>query len=201
MIEEFLLNPNLQYLFLVSGFILALLAIITPGTGLFELGAFFALLLAGYGIYNLPINYWALIVLIASIFPFVWAVRKSEQWGYLGAAILAVVLGSAYLFRGEVWWQPAVNPVLALVTSILAGGFLWLLTRKTLEARAMPVSHDIDSVRGAIGEAKSKIYHEGSVQVLGELWAARSETPIAEGTIIRVIKRDGFVLEVEEKRE
>lgn len=198
--EEILLNPNLQYLFLVTGFLLALLAIITPGTGLFELGAFFALLLAGYGIYNLPINYWALIVLILSLFPFIWAVRKSDQWLYLGISIVAVVLGSAYLFRGDVWWMPAVNPVLALVTSILMGGFLWLITRKTLEARAMPLSHDVDAVRGALGEAKSDIHHEGSVQVLGELWAARSADPIPAGAVIRVIGREGFVLEVEEKK-
>ena len=33
----------------------------TPGTGLLEVGAFFALALAGYAVYNLNINFWAII--------------------------------------------------------------------------------------------------------------------------------------------
>jgi len=35
------------------------------------------------------------------------------------------------------------------------------------------------------------------VQVAGELWSARSEKPIAAGSPIRVVRRDGFVLIVE----
>ena len=39
--------------------------------------------------------------------------------------------------------------------------------------------------------------HEGTVQVAGELWSARSDTPIAAGNPIRVVKREGFILVVE----
>ncbi len=201
MIDNFLLNPNLAYLFLVGGFAMALMAIFTPGTGLLELGAFFGLLLAGYGIYNLPINYWALAVLILGVLPFIWAVRKSGQLIYLGISIFALVLGSAFLFRGDIWWKPAVNPVLTLVTSILVGGFFWIVARKSLEADAAPLSHDLGVLIGAIGEAKTDIHHEGSAQVQGELWAVRSESPIPAGAAISVVTRAGFVLEVEEIKE
>ena len=47
---------------------MALMAILTPGTGVLEISAFFSLLLAGYGIYNLDINYWALVFLIIGVF-------------------------------------------------------------------------------------------------------------------------------------
>ena len=198
MIDNFLLNPNLAYLFLVGGFSMALMAIFTPGTGLLELGAFFGLLLAGYGVYSLPINYWALAILILGVFPFIWAVRKSGQLIYLGISILALVLGSAFLFRDDTWWQPAVNPILTLVTSIIAGGFFWIVATKTLEAGAAPPSHDLGVLIVAIGEAKSDIHHEGSAQVHGELWAVRSEKPLPAGAAIRVVERTGFVLEVEE---
>jgi membrane-bound serine protease (ClpP class) len=175
---------------------MALMAILTPGTGLLEIGAFFSLLLAGYGIYNLPINYWALVILLLGLLPFVWAIRKSGQMLYLGISILALVLGSAYLFRGEIWWQPAVHPVLAVVVSLLAGGFFWIVARKTLEADSAPPVHDLNTLIGAVGEAKSEIHHEGSAQVHGELWAARSEKPIPDGSIVRVTGRDGYILEV-----
>ena len=196
--EELLLNPNLAYLFLVSGFSLALLAILTPGTGVMEIAAIFALLLAGWGIYNLPINYWALGILLLGVFPFIWAVRKSGHMLYLGISIFALVAGSVFIFRSEVWWQPAVNPVLASVVSLLSGGFFWIIVQKTLEASAVLPAHDLSPLVGAMGEAKTEIHHEGSAQVNGELWSVRSKDPIAEGAVVRVLKRDGFVLEVEE---
>jgi membrane-bound serine protease (ClpP class) len=201
MIDNILLNPNLAYLFLVGGFSLALMAILTPGTGVLEISAFFSLLLAGYGIYNLPINYWALVILVLGVFPFIWAVRKSGQTIYLLISILALVVGSAYLFKGEVVWKPAVNLVLASVTSILVGGFFWIVARKTLEAEASPPSHNLENLIGAIGEAKSNVHHEGSAQVMGELWAVRSEQPIPAGATIRVVNRDGFVLDVVQEVE
>ena len=58
-------------------------------------------------------------------------------------------------------------------------------------------SHDLEALIGQVGEAKSKIHENGSVQVAGELWSARSEHTISVGSSVRVIKRDGFVLLVE----
>ena len=201
MIDNILLNPNLAYLFLIGGFSLALMAILTPGTGVLEIGAFFSLLLAGYGVYSLPINYWALAILLLGVFPFIFAVRKSGQTIYLAIAILALVVGSSYLFKGDPAWVPAVNLVLALVTSVLVGGFFWIVARKTLEADAVPPSHDLTNLIGAVGEAKTDVHHEGSAQVLGELWAVRSEQPIPAGATVQVVDRDGFVLEVEGMEE
>ena len=196
MVENILLNPNLAYIFLVGGFSLALMAILTPGTGVLEITAFFSLVLAGFAIYRLPINYWALVILLLGVFPFVWAVRKSGQLITLAIAILALVIGSAYIFQGARWWQPAVNPILAVVVSILTGGFFWIVARKTLEANAVIPSHDLGVIIGAEGEARSDIFHEGSVQVLGELWTARSSEPIPNGSRVKVVARDGFILDV-----
>jgi membrane-bound serine protease (ClpP class) len=196
MVEEILLNPNIAYLFLVGGFSLALMAILTPGTGLLEISAFFSLLLAGFAVYRLSINYWAMAFLLLGVFPFFWAVRKSGNFIYLGISILALVIGSAYLFQGDAWWQPAVNPVLAIVVSLLVGGFFWIVASKTLEATAATPSHDLGVLVGKQGEAKSDILHEGSVQVLGELWTARSEEPIEAGSTVRVVGRSGFILDV-----
>ena len=180
---------------------MALIAIVTPGTGVLEIAAFFSLILAGYAVYSLPINYWALIILLLSMIPFIWAVRKSGKLIYLIISILALLIGSVYIFRGDNWWRPAVNPVLALVVSVLTGGFFWIVVSKTLEANAVIPSHDLGIIIGEEGEAKSDIYHEGSVQVHGELWTARSNEPISNGSKVRVVGRDGFVLEVRKTDE
>ena len=192
---DFVLDPNIAYLFLLGGVLLGLMAIITPGTGYFELGAFFCLALAGYAIYNLSFNLWALIVLMLSIIPFIYAIQKPKREWFLALSILGLVVGSVFFFADG--WQPAVNPMLALVSSVLYAGFIWIVVRKTLQAAHTIPSHDLSALVGQMGEAKTRIHKEGSVQVDGELWSAHSEKSIPSGSAIKVVAREGFVLIVE----
>lgn len=193
---DFLLDPNVAYLFLLAGVLLGLMALITPGTGLFEIGMLFCLALAGYAIYNLSFNLWALIVLVLSVVPFVYAVQKPKREWSLALAILGLVIGSVFMFATD-GWQPAVNWLLALVSSVLYAGFIWFAVHKSLQAALTRPSHDLSALVGQIGEAKTRINLEGTVQVAGELWSARSEKSIPDGSPVRVIGRDGFVLVVE----
>jgi membrane-bound serine protease (ClpP class) len=195
--NEALLNPNVAYVVLVVGFMLAITAVLTPGTGFFELGALALFIVAAWEVFNLPINIWALVVLLLAAIFFVLAFRRTWQRLFLGLSILSMVAGSAFLFQGEVWNQPAVNPILALVASVISGGFMWFATRKTLEARMLSPSHSLEGLVGATGEAKTQVHEEGSVQVAGELWSARSQEPIPAGAQVRVVGREGFILEVE----
>ena len=193
---DFLLNPNFAYLMLVIGVLLGMLAIVTPGTGLLELGAVFCLLLAGYGAFNLDINPWAPVVLIVAVVPFIYALRGTRRLLMLGLSILGFIIGSVFLFVNPNGW-PAVNPLLATVVSLLAGGFLWVTVSKTLQAFQARPSHDLDALLGQVGEAKTRVHEQGSVQVAGELWTARSEKVIPAGSAVRVTGREGFVLTVE----
>ena len=175
---------------------LAIMALLAPGTGVLEVSAVIGLILAGYVAAQLPVNFWALGVLLLGVVPFLLALRKSRQLVFLGISILALVVGSVFLFHG-VGLRPAVNPVLALIVSSLSAGYLWIAARKILETEFVRPSHDLTSLIGVVGEAKTDIKNEGSVQILGELWSARSKQFIPEGSSIRVIGREGFVLEVE----
>ena len=195
---DFLLDPNIAYLFLLAGVLLGLMAIISPGTGMFEVGALFCLALAGYAVYNLSFNLWALIILFLSIIPFVYAIQRPKRERFLALSILGLVVGSVFLFATD-GWQPAVNFPLALVSSILYAGFIWIAVRKTLQAAHARPTHDLSVLVGQIGEAKTRIYKEGSVQVAGELWSARSEKAIPVGSPVRIVAREGFVLLVEKQ--
>lgn len=197
LVNEILLNPNLAYVTLVLGFILIINAILTPGTGVSEIGALTLLILAGWEIVNLPINAWALAVLLLAVIFFLLAFRQANPRLFLGLSIVALVIGSTFLFREESWSQPAVNPILALVASTLSSGFIWIAAQKAIEARRLSPSHGLEILIGAIGEAKTDIHQEGSVQVAGELWSARSAEAIPAGSQIRVVGREGFILEVE----
>ncbi len=192
-------DPNVDYLLLVAGLVVAVLALASPGSGIFELVAVGLLALAGFGIVlnEIPVNFWAILFLLAGAVFFVLAVRRPRQWYFLTAAILTLVLGSAYLFRSPNWWAPAVDPLLATTVSVVIGVFFWFVGRKALEAELARPRHDPDALIGAIGEAKTPIHNEGSVQVSSELWSARSDVPIPAGARVRVVQREGFVLKVE----
>jgi membrane-bound serine protease (ClpP class) len=196
---DFLLDPNVAYLVLLVGILLSMLAIVTPGTGLLEVGAFFGLVLAGYAIYNLNINFWALIVILLSVIPFLMAVRTPKREFLLGLSLLGLVVGSVFLFARENG-LPSVNPLLALITSALMTGFLWIAVRKSIQASLARPIHDLGTLIGKQGEARTEVRDEGSVQIDGELWSARSEHSIPAGSHVRVTGREGFILVVEKEK-
>jgi membrane-bound serine protease (ClpP class) len=132
---------------------------------------------------------------VLSLVPFIYAIQKPKRELFLGLAILLLVVGSVFLFPSN--GATAVNPFVALTASALMAGFLWVAVRKSMEAATTRPSHDLDALVGKIGEARTKVFDDGSVQVGGELWSARSETSIPAGSSIRVVRRDGFVVVVE----
>lgn len=193
---DFLLDPNIAYLLLLGGVLMAMLALATPGTGFLEIGAIFCIVLAVYAVYHLSFNWWALILIALSVVPFIYAIQKPKRELFLALSILLLVVGSVFVFpRTES--QAGVNPMVAVTASVLVAGFLWLAIRKSIEAAYTRPTHDPEGLVGLIGEARTIVHEEGSVQVGGELWSARSENSIPAGSSIRVVKRDGFVVIVE----
>jgi membrane-bound ClpP family serine protease len=87
--------------------------------------------------------------------------------------------------------------LVAVAASALVAGFLWIAIRKSIEAGYARPLHDLERLVGQVGEARTVIHDDGSVQVGGELWSARSENSIPAGSSIRVVRRDGFVVIVE----
>lgn len=196
---DFLLDPNVAYLILLGGILLGLMAIVTPGTGLFEVGAFFCLVLAGYAVYNLSFNGWALLLIVISLIPFVYASQRPKRELFLGISILLMLVGSIFLFAVD-GLLPAVNPPVAFLASGSMAGFLWVVVRKSVQAAAVRPAHDLDALVGQVGEARTVIRDDGSVYVRGEMWTARSEGEIPSGSRIRVVRREGFILVVEKEK-
>ncbi len=79
---------------------------------------------------NLPINWWALVILVIGIIPFLLALKNPVNVIWLLLSILALVIGSVFIFKQE-GMVAAVHPVLAGVTSI-AAVFLWFIDGKVL---------------------------------------------------------------------
>jgi membrane-bound serine protease (ClpP class) len=190
------LFTNLVYLLLVAGVWFASLAVITPGTGLYEVLTLITLGMAGVGLFYIPINAWAFIPLILGMVAFLsslW-VKKRERI-FLGVSAILFSLGSVYLFQST-WDEPAVNPLLAIIISLSTLGFYWFAIQKIIATQRMHSILDPSLVVGQIGITHTEISPIGTVYVGGENWSARSETPIPVGVKV-VTSRKGLVLNVE----
>ncbi|MCX6070490.1 MAG: hypothetical protein NTU91_06480 [Chloroflexi bacterium] len=188
--------PNVVYLLLMAGLWLAAMAIVSPGTGLLEIGAFAVLILAGLGTLRVPLDLWALGVIGLGVVLFVGALRwrRTALWLVLSAVLLSV--GSVFLLGMEAG-QTAVHPLLAAAVSILTVAFFWVAVRRgVLAQRAKPV-HDPEAILGQVGDVRTALDPVGSVYVGGELWSARSETALPVGIPVRVRGREGLVLIVD----
>jgi membrane-bound serine protease (ClpP class) len=195
---DFLLDPNIAYLLLVVTTFLVLMAVVVPGTGIPEIAALFGLVLSGYAVYHLSFNWWAMALLLLSVVPFIFAVRGAHRERWLVLSILGLTVGSVFFFPGH-QGLISVHPVLAIVTSVVYAAFLWVSIRKTLQIAQTKPLQDVSALIGQRGETKTPVEAEGSVQVVGELWSARSEKPIPVGSVVHVVGREGFVLIVEEE--
>jgi membrane-bound serine protease (ClpP class) len=194
---DLFLNPNFTYLILVIGFLIAILALVSPGTGVLEAVAIGLIIFAGWLISRLEFNWVALAVLLLGVFPFLWAVRKTQKWYFLVISLVALTLGSTFLFVDDNW-RPIVNPALAIVVNLLVVGFFWVIVRKVLEALQHTPAHIFADLVGSIGETRTEVFHEGSVYAGGEMWTATSKSAIPAHTKVRILERRGFTLEVEE---
>lgn len=193
---NFLLDPNISYLILVGGFVMAVLAMFAPGTGLLEIGATMAIVVAGYSLANVPFNWWALVILVVGVFPFLFALRRSRNLIFLVVSIIAMITGSIFMFRADDG-RMAVNPVLAVIVSVLVAGFMWIIATRGMDALNMKPYSRTGKLVNQIGKARSDIFHSGTVYIQSEEWSARSNVPISTGTLVKIIRQDGMILEVE----
>ncbi len=199
---EFLINPNISYVLLILGFVTAILALFSPGTGVLELGALVMLALAGYGIANLPINSWAFAIMALGIIPLVLALVRARKNTHRRSvplmllAVLAFLVGAALLYQGSTWLS-AVNPILILLLSLGTLGLTWLMATKLMEAASSQPAFDLDQLIGMTGQVSSDIRGQGTVYVNGEEWSAFSDHFIPAGSSVRVLRREGLALEIE----
>lgn len=192
----FLFDANVAYFLLTLGFVLGVLALFTPGTGLLEIGALLTIALAGYAFYNLTINWWALLFLAAGIVPIVFAMRKRKQWYWLIGTVVLFSVGAVFLVPVRAGVD-AVNPIFAVFLNLVSAFLLWFIGRKSIDALKERPVQDLKRMIGMVGEARTVIHNSGTVYVGGEEWSARSDEMIAAGSSVKVINREGLVLIVE----
>ncbi len=197
-----LLSPTLAYIVLMLSVFFSLLAILSPGTGVLEILALTGLLFSGYAVYQLGITLWALLLLLLSVVPFILSLRQTgwKRSLFLLGALSGMVIGSLFLFPNaeRSFWPPAVDVWVALFFSVFFVLGIWFTARPIRQAMEQRPVHSLEALIGQVGETRTRVHHEGTVQLQGELWSAHSQKPIPAGRQVQVIGREGFVLIVEE---
>jgi len=197
---EFLINPTVAYLLIVTIAIVLSLTILDNKFTLSRYGITVCLVVVVYELFYLELNPRALLVVALSPLPYHFAIRRtSVHLSIVALAILLLALGSFYLFLDENG-RPVINWRLAGLIFTLYSMFIWITIGRMRNAEGLRLSHHPDSVIGLIGETRTDIeaHSAGSVLVEGELWQARSQKAISAGSTVRVLRLDGFWLTVKE---
>jgi membrane-bound serine protease (ClpP class) len=154
------------------------------------------LLLAGYALQVLPVNYAGLALIIVGV-ALMAAEAFAPSFGALGlGGIAAFVFGAIMMFDSDVpGFGISIKFVLALAI-VFALAIIWLISY-LLKLRKRGAVSGRDSIIGGVGTAIQNFTGEGKIWLEGETWAAHSSVAIENGQQVVVRKMDGLILEVE----
>jgi len=189
-------NPDVAFLLMLVGIYGLILEFFNPGAVAPGLIGTISLLVALYALAFIPINYAGVALVIVGI-GLMLAEVHIGAFGALGVGgIAAFVIGALMMFpaRGAGFtlsWGVLIGAALGSAALIL------LALAALLRSRKRPVVTGSEALIGAEGEAVSWDGAEGRVRVQGEIWRARSDTPLAAGKRIKIVGRDGLDLRVE----
>ena len=189
-------NPDVAFLLMLVGIYGLILEFFNPGAVAPGLIGTISLLVALYALAFIPINYAGVALVIVGI-GLMLAEVHIGAFGALGVGgIAAFVIGALMMFpaRGAGFtlsWGVLIGAALGSAALIL------LALAALLRSRKRPVVTGSEALIGAEGEAVSWDGAVGRVRVQGEIWRARSDTPLAAGKRIKIVGRDGLDLRVE----
>jgi membrane-bound serine protease (ClpP class) len=192
-----LTSPSIAYLLFVTGLALMVFEFYTAAIGLAGLTGAVALVGAFIGFSHLPVQWWAIGLVMLAVFGYAIDVQagRTGAWTFIGTA--ALVAGSLKLYGGSSrldppWW------VLAIV---IVGTALFMLGAMptVIRSRFSTPTVGREGMIGEMGEAEVDVSPDGVVVIKGARWRARTNraTPIGAGHPVRVVAVDGLVLEVE----
>jgi membrane-bound ClpP family serine protease len=197
---EFLINPTVAYLLIVTTVMLLSLTIIDNTFTVSKYGLILCVVGTGYELFYLEVNPFAVLIVALSPLLFRLAIRQTPaHLAPVAIAILMLALGSFYLFL-DGNGRPVVKYDLAGFVSTMCGAVIWITIERMRNAEGVRLSNYSDSVIGLIGKARTDIeaHSAGSVLVEGELWQACSKKLIPAGSTVRILRQIGFWLTVKE---
>jgi membrane-bound serine protease (ClpP class) len=195
-----LTHPTIAYGLLLVGIYGLLLEGYNPGAVLPGVVGALALLLGLYGLQLLEVNYAGLALMALGVGLIV-AEFFMPAFGSLGVGGLAAfVIGSILLFDNR---ASGLRVALPLIVGIAVAGGLVIVTVGWLAARARrrPLFSGVETMIGASVEAVGDCRDRCVVRYGGELWNARTASPLRAGQEARIVKVVELTLWVEPQQD
>jgi membrane-bound serine protease (ClpP class) len=195
-----LTHPTIAYGLLLVGIYGLLLEGYNPGAVLPGVVGALALLLGLYGLQLLEVNYAGLALMALGVGLIV-AEFFMPAFGSLGVGGLAAfVIGSIMLFDNR---ASGPRVALPLIVGIAVAGGLVILTVGWLAARARrrPLFSGVETMIGASVEAVRDCQDRCVVRYGGELWNARTASPLRAGQQARIVRVVELTLWVEPQQD
>lgn len=193
---EVITDPTIAYGLLIFGVYGLILEFYNPGMVYPSVIGIICLLLGAYGLQMLPVNYAGLALIIVGIGMMVGEVFTPTV-GILGfAGVVAFVVGSLILIDTQAAGYGVPISVVAGFAATSAGLTMFTLGA-AMRARHGKVKTGKEGMIGETGEALKDFDGQGRVRAFGEVWAARSSSPIAEHATVRITDVDGLTLIVQ----
>jgi membrane-bound serine protease (ClpP class) len=187
-------SPPIAYLLFLVGMGLLVFELFTAGVGVAGVVGAGSLILGAYGLDVLPARWWAVALLVVSMFGFAVDVQIGVPRFWTGVGVLALVVGSFALYEGmSLSWITLLVGIVGVCLGMISGMPAMVRTRFSTPTIGR------EWMVGEMGVAESEVAPEGVVRVRDALWRARTNraTPIAPGGPIRVVEIAGLILEVE----
>jgi membrane-bound serine protease (ClpP class) len=187
-------SPSVAFILLVLGLALVVLEFYTAGIGVAAATGALLLVLSAYGLAVLPTRPWAVALILLGMFGYAIDLQAGtpRTWTVIGTVSLAV--GSVTLYDGyRASWFTLAAGVAGVALFMVAG------MPAMVRARFSTPTIGRQSMVGELGRALAAVNPEGTVEVRGAPWRARTNraTPIEMGAGVRVVGIDGLMLEVE----
>jgi membrane-bound serine protease (ClpP class) len=195
-----LTHPTIAYGLLLIGIYGLLLEGYNPGAVLPGVVGALSLLLGLYGLQLLAVNYAGLALMALGVGLIVTEFFM-PAFGSLGVGGLAAfVIGSIILFDHHAAGSSVALPL--IVGIAVAGGLVvFAIAWLALRARRRPLSAGVETMIGAFVEAVNDCQDRCVVRYGGELWNARTSTPLRAGQRARIVKVAQMTLWVEPQQD
>jgi membrane-bound serine protease (ClpP class) len=191
---ELLTNPSIVYLLLLAGIFGVAFELSPPGVFAPGVIGVICLLVGGYGLDLLPIDYAGLALALFGLGLMIAEAFDPAFGAFVLGGAAAFAIGSLMMFEA-----PGVRPPLSVIagatltSAVLFGAILVL----PLRARRRPVATGTPAMIGLTARINRWTAGEGEVQFQGERRRARGVHSLQPGQSVRIVGREGLTLLVE----
>lgn len=187
-------SPEVAYLFFTMGMAILVFELFVAGVGVAGVIGAVLLTLGGYGLATLPTRWWAVALLLVSMFFFAVDIQTNVPRFYTIAGLICFVIGTWFLYDGV-----TMSWITGLAAVIGAALYAYTGMPSMVRTRFSTPTIGRQWMVGEMGEAITQVDPEGTVKIRDVTWRAFTNraTPVEKGGRVRVVGISRLLLEVE----